>query len=113
MGAIMEPHYLWDYDNPYKILAHAIVGFYRPADVLRMLTDNEYLLNCIIKEVRGLDIGGIFLDCIIEDILAHKKRMEYMGHLDALAKYYYEKLDKQRLRKEIIGVLSEAGIEIF
>lgn len=109
----MKPNYLWEYDDPYKLLAHSIVGLYRPADVLRMLTDNEYLLNCIVKEVRALDIGGIFLDCIIEDILAHKKRMEYMGHLGILAKYYYEKLDKQRLRKEILGVLSEAGIEVF
>ena len=107
----MSPTYYMEIDDPYKILAHAIIGLYRPADVIRMLTDNAYLLTCIIKEVRGLDIGGIFLDCIIEDILAHKKRMEYMGHLDTLSKYYYEKLDKERLRREIIKALSEIGIE--
>ena len=104
--------YLFDYDNPYKLLAHSIVGAYRPADVIRMLTDDDYILSCIIKEVRGLDIGGIFLDCIIEDILSQKKRMEYMGHLDSLSKYYFEKLNKERLRREIIGVLSEIGIEV-
>ena len=111
MGALSQEYY-WEIDDPYKVLAHAIVGFYRPADVIRMLTDNAYLLNCITKEVRGLDIGGIFLDCIIEDILAHKKRMEYMHELDELASYYFSQLDKERLRGEIIGVLSEIGIEI-
>lgn len=108
----MKPHYLWEYDDPYILLAHSIVGKYRPADVIRMLTDNEYLLNCIIKETRGLDIGGTFLDCIIEDILAHKKRMEYMHKLDDLARYYYSRLDKERLRSEIVGALADIGIDI-
>lgn len=104
--------YLFEYDNPYKILAHAIVGFYRPADVIRMLTDNAFLLNCIIKEVRGQDMCGMFVDCIIEDILEKKRRMEYMGHLDKLATYYYSQLDKERLRKEIRLALEEIGIEM-
>lgn len=102
--------YLWNYDDPYKVLSHALVGNYRPADVIRMLTDNEYLLNCITKEVRQQDIGGLFLDCIIEDILEQKSRMEYMHELDKLAKYFYSKLDKERLREELIGVLSKIGL---
>lgn len=105
-------NYLYQYDDPYCLLAHAVIGFYRPADVMRMLTDNEYLLNCITKEVRQQDIGGSFLDCIIEDILAKKKRMEYMHELDKLAKYFYTKLDKERLRSEIVGALSEIGIGV-
>lgn len=104
--------YFYDFDDPYAVLAHSIVGDYRPSDVMRMLTDNEFLLNCIIKEVRQLDIGGPFLDCIIENILTGKKRMEYMGQLDKLASYYYSRLDKDRLRREIVGVLSGAGIKI-
>lgn len=108
----MESRYTYEYDDPYKILAHAVIGFYRPADVLRMLVDNEYLLNCIVKEVRSQDIGGSFLDCIIEDVLADKKRMEYMHELDKLALYFYKKLNKERLRKEISVALSEVGIEI-
>lgn len=108
----MEFQYRLQYDDPYAILAHAIVGLYRPADVLRMLTDNEYLLNCIVKETRALDIRGIFLDCITEDILAHKKRMEFMHALDTLAKYMYSNLDRNRLRDEIRKALSEIGIEV-
>lgn len=108
----MEFSYRFSYDDPYTLLAHAIVGFYRPADVIRMLTDNEYLLNCVTKEVRQQDFAGIWVDCIIEDLLAHKKRMEWMHALDALGKYLYQNLDKERLRKEIVGALSDIGIEI-
>ena len=104
--------YRFDYDDPYKILAHYIVAYSRPADVLRVLRENSYIKNCIIKEVRGLDIGGNYIDCIIENILEDKYRMKYMHQLDELASFYYQHLDKERLRNEIRAVLSEAGIEI-
>lgn len=104
--------YLYDYDDPYKLLAHHIVGFYRPADVLRMLTDNSYIKNRIIKETRDLDLGGHYIDCIIEGILEDKDRMEYMQELDKLASYYYSKLDKERLRDEILAVLNDAGVSL-
>lgn len=104
--------YLYDFDNPYRILAHHIVGTYRASDVMRCLTDNAYLRTLIIKEVRDLDIGGHFIDCVIENILDDKDRMEYMGKLDELARYYYSRLDKGRLRDEILAVLNNAEIEI-
>lgn len=110
MGFVME--YRLEYDDPYLLLAQRIVSDYRPADVLRMLTDNEYILACIVKEVRQQDLSGMFVDCIIEDILAHKKRMEMMGHLDELARYFYESLDKKRLKQALIKSLSEIGIVI-
>lgn len=109
----MGIQYRLQYDDPYAILAHAIVGLYRPADVLRMLTDNEYLLNCVVKETRALDIRGIFLDCIVEDILTHKKRMELMRALDQFSRYLYTNLDRNRLRGEIRKALSEIGIEVI
>lgn len=111
MGGVME--YRFAYDDPYSVLAHVILSHYRPADVIRMLADNEFLLNCVTKEVRQQDFGGIFLDCIIEDILAHKKRMEWMHTLDSVAKYLYQNLDKKRLRTQLVGVLSEIGIEVI
>lgn len=104
--------YLYEYDDPYRILAHYIVGAYRPADVLRALTDNSYLKTLVIKEVREQDFCGHFLDCIIENILEEKDRMEYMHKLDDLAYYYYTRLDKGRLRDEILVVLNRAGVEI-
>ena len=104
--------YLYDYDNPYTLLAHHIVGSYRPADVTRVLTDNSFLKTLIVKEMREQDLGGHFIDCIIESILEDKDRMEYMHELDKLASYYYSRLDKGRLRDEILAVLNEAGVEI-
>ena len=111
MGPV-EKKYLYYYDDPYKLLAHHIVCFYRPADVLRMLTDNAYIKNRIIKETRDLDLGGHYIDCIIEGILEDKDRMEYMQELDKLASYYYSKLDKERLRDEILAVLNDAGVSL-
>lgn len=111
MGAVMI-RYLYQYDDPYKILAHYIVGNYRPADVLRVLGDNSYLKNCIIKEVRQCDLSGHYIDCIIENILDDKDRMEYMHELDKLALFYYSRLDKERLRTEIRSILESAGIEL-
>ena len=77
-----------------------------------MLTDNAYIKNRIIKETRDLDLGGHYIDCIIEGILEDKDRMEYMRNLDKLAEYYYSKLDKERLRTELKRFLSECGIEV-
>lgn len=101
-----------EYDDPYTILAHTLVGGYRPADVCRMLTDSAYLKTLVIKEMREQDLGGPFLDCIIEGILQDKDRMEYMHNLDNLATYFYTKLDKGRLRDEILAVLNDVGIAL-
>ena len=111
MGTL-ERKYLYEFDDPYKLLAHHIVGTYRPADVIRCLTDNSYLKTLIIKEVRQQDMGGNFIDCIIENILEEKDRMEYMHKLDELAMYYYSRLDKGRLRDEVLILLNNAGVEI-
>lgn len=112
MGPIEKKIYFYEMDDPYTLLAHYIVGNYRPADVLRILTDNSYIKNRILKETRDLDLGGHFIDCIIENILEEKDRMEYMHQLDNLAGYYYSKLDKERLRDEILAVLNNAGISL-
>lgn len=111
MGSL-ENQYLYDFDDNYKILAHYIVSNYRAADVIRCLTDNTYLKTLIIKEVREQDFGGHFIDCIIESVLEDKDRMEYMHELDKLALWYYSRLDKGRLRDEILIVLNSVGIEI-
>lgn len=104
--------YLYDFDDPYRILAYHIVGTYRPADVVRVLSDNSYLKTLVSKEVRQQDLGGHFVDCIIENILEDKDRMEYMRALDQLSDYYYSRLDKERLRQEILAVLNNAGVEL-
>lgn len=106
------PKYMYSYDDPYKILASSLIAYSKPAEVIRMLSDDAFILTQIIKEVRAQDMCGHFTDCIIEDILENKDRMEYMHNLDKLAEYYYSKLDKERLRTELKRFLSECGIEV-
>lgn len=113
MGVVVAMEkYTFEYDDPYKLLAGSVIANYRPADVIRMLNDNEYVLNQIIKETRGQDMCGSFTDCIIEDILANKDRMEYMRELDRLAAYYFSKFDIERFRREITAALLECGIVV-
>lgn len=108
MGPVKK--YIWEMDDPYVLLAHHIVGYYRPADVYRVLTESAYIKNCIVKEVRGQDLCGHYVDCIIENILDDKDRMKFMHALDQLADFFYSRLDKERLRNEIRAALDEAGI---
>ena len=58
-------NYLFEYDDPYKVLAHAIVGFYRPADVIRMLTDNAFILKAIANSLFKLLNVKIVTHCLI------------------------------------------------
>lgn len=102
--------YLWEMDDPYVLLAHHIVGYYRPADVYRVLTDNSFIKSCVVKETRELDLGGHYIDCIIEHILEEKDRMKMMHQLDQLATFFFSRLDKERLRNEIRTALDSAGI---
>lgn len=105
-----EERYIMESDDPYKVLAWLLVANSTPAETLRMLEDNEYVANLVRKETRLADIGGWFLDCIIEDILAKKNRMQYMHELDKLGKYFFSQLDLARLRSEIKLALYEAGL---
>lgn len=108
----MSKKYLFEYDDPYKLLASHIQGNYAPAEVLRFFTDDAFILNIIAKETRAQDMRGHFTDCIIEGILDDKNRMEYMRELDKLSLYYFKKLDRQRLRNELKMLLAESGIII-
>lgn len=104
--------YQLECDDPYKILADLLIGYDEPSDIVRIMYDDSYILNRLVKETRGQDMRGVFTDCVIEDILENKSRMEYMKILDQLAEYFFSKLDKKRLRVEITNSLKEKGIDI-
>lgn len=99
-----------DYDDPYIMLAHKLISTHSRAEVERILTDNEFVFRLILKEMRLQDFSGAFLDCIIEDILNNKRRMEMCHQLDRLSKYFYEKLDLKRLRREVKHYAEKYGI---
>lgn len=102
----------FEYDDPYKVLASLIVGYDKPNDIVKVLYSDLHILNRIIKETRGQDMKGRFTDCIVSVLLSEGDRMEYMNKLDELSSYYFQKLDKQRLREEIKNLLSSAGIYV-
>ena len=99
-----------DYDDPYIMLAHKLISVHNRAEIERILTDNEYVFKLILKEMRLQDFSGAFLDCIIEDILNNKRRMEMCHQLDRLSKYFYEKLDMKRLRRNVKFYAERYGI---
>ena len=90
-----------DYDDPYVMCVWALLTRHTMPEMKRMLTDDEYLANLVLKETRLTDFGGPFLDAIVETILTDKRRMEMMRELDKLSKYFYQNLDKERLRNNI------------
>ena len=104
---------LYDYDDPYKLLAQYLVVFEKPADVVKLLTDDEYLQRRITKELREQDFSGPFLDCLIERLLSEKRKIELRRELDKLAAYLYSTMDKERFRSELKKSLAEFGLEDF
>lgn len=92
----------YEYDDPYTFLTWHLLYACTDAELDRILKDNDYIKKLIRKEVRDYDLRGPFTDAVVETILLDKKRMELMKELDKLSKYYYDKLDIERLRNKII-----------
>lgn len=54
-----------------------------------------------------LDINGIFLDCIDQEIIANDSLRTKNAQLKRLGEFYFENLDIPRLRREIENFISE------
>lgn len=93
--------YELDYDDPYAFLAFFFIARLPKADMKRALEDDEFVYHLLVKEVRGQDFQGPFLDALITTIIEDKQRMELMHQLDKLADYFWTKLDLDRLREKI------------
>lgn len=91
-----------EYDDPYSFLAFYLISVSLPSEIRRMLVDDDFIRRMVIKEIRGQDFIGPFCNCIIDEILRNKQRMEMCHELDALAEYFFTKLDLDRLRRKII-----------
>lgn len=98
----MRGDYHYDFDDPYKMLAHTVIAQNSVANIHRILEDDEYVERLVLKETRLQDFSGAFVDCIVQSILDGKRRMELMHELDKLSKFFYANLDKERLRAEIL-----------
>lgn len=94
------------------MLCYRIIATMSRADIKRILIDDDYIYRLIVKEVRGQDFNGDFLDTIIQTILDDKRRMEMCGRLDKLSLYFYENLDIHRLRSTLQAILNQYDIEL-
>lgn len=108
----VERRYLHNYDDPYLVLAYILIGTYNLAVIHRILRDDQFVSKLIEKEVQEQDFRGPFSDCIIEEILSNKHRVEYKRELNKLAHYYFAHLDLQRLRERLVYVLSVMGLPL-
>lgn len=102
-----------DYDDPYSFLAVHLLFSFPPPVVARMLVDDDFLYKLLLKEMRGQDFRGPFLDCVITEILVNKKRMAFMRELDKVSEYLFSELDLIRLRNKIIKYANKYNILVI
>lgn len=94
-------NFLNDCDDPYVLCVYHLLSQHSRAEIKRMLEDNEYVKNLILKETRDTDFRGAFIDTIVQGILEDKRRMEFMGELDKLSDYFYDNFNISRFRKTL------------
>ena len=100
------------YDDPYRVLATHLVSIYSPRTLQRILSSSSFVKAVVIKEARQLDIGGIFLDCIDQEIIDNDKLRQKNARLKVLGEFYYSQLDLTRLRSEIRKFADELGVKL-
>ena len=98
------------YDDPYRVLATHLVSLYSPRTLQRILSSSSFVKAVVVKEARQLDIGGIFLDCIDQEIIDNDKLRQKNARLKTLGEFYYSQLDLPRLRSEIRKFADELGV---
>lgn len=100
------------YDDPYIMLVYWLIANLSTGDLRRVLEDDNFVYKMIVKETRYIDFKGPFLDTIVCEVLADKRRMEMCKELDRLSEYFFSQLDLGRLRRELIFVLNKYDIKV-
>ena len=101
-----------EYDDPYRVLAAHIVSVFSPANVKRVLTNTSFIKSIITHEAKQIDVSGIFLDCVDQEIVANDMIRKKNVYLRKLGEFYYSELDVDRLRKEIYRFAEEMGLNL-
>lgn len=109
MGSINQHK---EYDDPYRVLAAHIVSSFSPANVQRVLTNRAYIRSIIIHEAKTMDVSGIFLDCIDQEVLSNDIIRKKNVYLKKLGEFYFSELDIERLRAEIRRFAEELNLPI-
>lgn len=88
------------------------MSLYSPRTLQRILSNSSFVKAVIINEARQLDIAGIFLDCIDQEIIDNDKLRQKNARLKVLGEFYYSQLDLPRLRSEIRKFADELGVKL-
>lgn len=114
MGFVDEKRIVFNrpYDDPYRVLATHIVSYWSPAAIKRLMTNNSFVKSVINKEARLMDISGIFLDCIDQEVISKDHLRQKNVYLKKLGEFYYSELDLPRLRAEVKKFADELGVDI-
>ena len=101
-----------EYDNPYRVLAAHIVSVFSVPNIKRVLTSTSYIKSLITQEAKSMDIGGAFLDCIDQEIIANDMIRKKNVYMKKLGEFYFSELDVERLRREIRRFADELGLSL-
>ena len=101
-----------EYDDPYRVLAAHIVSVFSPANVKRVLTNTAFIKSLMVREAKQIDVSGIFLDCIDQEIVANDMIRKKNVYLKKLGEFYYSEFDIERLRREIYRFAEEIGLHL-
>lgn len=101
-----------EYDDPYRVLAAHIVSVFPVATIRRILDNSAFVKSLVVHEAKQMDIGGAFLDCIDQEIIANDMIRKKNVYLKQLGEFYYSELDLERLRKEIRRFVEEFGVSL-
>lgn len=66
------------FDDPYNLLASQIVVRYSTSEINRLLNSSQPVEQIIMNELRAIDMGGMFVDCIITDLCDKGERMKFV-----------------------------------
>ena len=89
-------------NDPYKMLAHSIVIKNSDEEIYRLLHKIKTIKQHIRREVVEADFYGDFIDCIMVGLIKSGKRRTINRTLYGTADLFFQYLDVERLRKEIV-----------
>lgn len=93
--------YYYDYDDPYKVLAADLAGFY-PPHIVKGMIENEAVLLSEAREsiIENIDLASNYGDWVMDLMLRHhKRRLRELS--EEFADGLLECMDIRRLQKEL------------
>lgn len=96
-------------NDAYLMLAYYMVGHYTIKQIRQAIYDDDWLKARVQEDCINLDLGGPFIDAIMQDVDEHN-RLWLRAHLKALGAELFTKLDLKRLRKRILQIIALSDI---